>query len=51
MGMGLSVSRSTIESWRYEEFVRVRGAALVPRLIAALGTQRDRYHSASELEC
>jgi transposase len=27
------------------------GAALVPRLIAALGTQRDRYHSASELQC
>jgi transposase len=27
------------------------GAALVPRLIAALGTQRDRYNSASELQC
>ena len=27
------------------------GAALVPRLIAALGTQRDRYSSASELQC
>jgi transposase len=27
------------------------GAALVPRLISALGTQRDRYHSASELQC
>jgi transposase len=27
------------------------GAALVPRLIAALGTQRDRYQSASELQC
>lgn len=27
------------------------GRALVPRLIAALGTQRDRYHSASELQC
>jgi len=26
------------------------GAALTPRLIAALGTQRDRYHSASELQ-
>src|ERR1700687_4680505 len=26
------------------------GPALVPRLIAALGTQRDRYHSASELQ-
>lgn len=27
------------------------GKALVPRLIAALGTQRDRYHSASQLQC
>ena len=27
------------------------GAALVPRLIAAFGTQRDRYHSARELQC
>ena len=27
------------------------GRALVPRLIAALGTQRDRYNSASELQC
>jgi transposase len=27
------------------------GAALVPRLIAALGTQRDRYDSASALQC
>jgi transposase len=27
------------------------GKALVPRLIAALGTQRDRYNSASELQC
>jgi hypothetical protein len=27
------------------------GAALVPRLIAALGIQRDRYSSASELQC
>ncbi len=26
------------------------GPALAPRLIAALGTQRDRYHSASELQ-
>jgi transposase len=26
------------------------GSALTPRLIAALGTQRDRYHSASELQ-
>jgi Transposase IS116/IS110/IS902 family len=26
------------------------GAALTPRLIAALGTQRDRYHSTSELQ-
>ena len=27
------------------------GPALAPRLIAALGTQRDRYASASELQC
>lgn len=27
------------------------GAALVPRLIAALGTQRDRFENASELQC
>ena len=27
------------------------GPALVPRLIAALGTQRDRYKTASELQC
>ena len=27
------------------------GDALVPRLIAALGTQRERYNSASELQC
>jgi len=27
------------------------GAALVPRLITALGTQRDRYNGASELQC
>src|SRR5438309_8227166 len=27
------------------------GPALAPRLIAALGTQRDRYQSASELQC
>ena len=27
------------------------GKALVPRLIAALGTQRDRYNSAAELQC
>jgi transposase len=27
------------------------GSALVPRLIAALGTQRDRYQNASELQC
>lgn len=26
------------------------GAALVPRLIAAMGTRRDRYHSATELQ-
>jgi transposase len=26
------------------------GSALTPRLIAALGTQRDRFHSASELQ-
>jgi transposase len=26
------------------------GPALAPRLIAALGTQRDRYQSASELQ-
>lgn len=26
------------------------GAALVPRLIAAFGTQRDRYHSAAEMQ-
>ncbi len=26
------------------------GAALVPRLIAAFGTQRDRYHSAAEIQ-
>jgi hypothetical protein len=26
------------------------GAALVPRLIAAMGTQRDRYQSATELQ-
>ena len=26
------------------------GSALTPRLIAALGTQRDRYHTASELQ-
>jgi hypothetical protein len=27
------------------------GPVLAPRLIAALGTQRDRYQSASELQC
>ena len=27
------------------------GAALVPRLIAALGTQRDRFASAQEIQC
>ena len=27
------------------------GPALAPRLIAALGTQRDRYQSANELQC
>src|ERR1051326_2965219 len=27
------------------------GAALVPRLIAALGTQRERYHNAGEVQC
>ena len=27
------------------------GPALIPRLIAALGTQRDRYKTASELQC
>ena len=27
------------------------GAALIPRLIAAVGTQRDRYQTAAELQC
>jgi transposase len=27
------------------------GAALVPRLIAAFGSDRDRYHSAAEVQC
>ena len=27
------------------------GPALVPRLIAALGSQRERYHNAGELQC
>jgi len=39
------------EDWPIFQSLPGAGAALAPRLMAALGTQRDRYASASELHC
>jgi transposase len=39
------------EDWHIFQSLPGAGAALAPRLMVALGTQRDRYSSASELQC
>jgi len=39
------------QDWHIFQSLPGAGAALAPRLMVALGTQRDRYSSASELQC
>src|SRR5215469_8781666 len=39
------------EDWHIFPSLPGAGAALAPRLMVALGTQRDRYASASDLQC